>query len=514
MIMKKNILFCLTLLAGTGAFAQDVLKVQNGAAITVQAGAQITVLGNVTLDNGSRLFNSGTVTLKQYGSAGTSNLTDNTITTYSYGSGNFALNSTGTHTLYSNNNFGRIDVNAGGVTLNSDITSGKWYLQAGSVTTGGNTAIVLGNTALALEAAPTNTNFANSWINGNLRRYINPSANDSYQFAVGNSGRHIAAMENMTATPLAGVQYIDADFTAKPGTDAGLVVTEGSAQYISVNPGGVWHFVPNNAPTAGKFNLKLFTNGFTGIQDNLFAILQRPDQSSNAADWTVPAGSSVNPSGGAGRLVADGYALRKDVSVLGQFGIGQTSSSALPVTLTNFSAKRLSQLNVLLDWQTQIETNNKGFSVERRTENETVFTSAGFINSKAVNGNSAVVLDYSFTDHNDYAGISYYRLKQTDLDDKSYYSLIKAVNGLNGSAVTVMLWPNPSKGQFSVKIDGNPGNKEIMITNLQGAIVKRITITGNQQVNINGLAAGAYVITIPDAMGVNKNFTEKIVVIK
>ncbi|MEP6747807.1 MAG: T9SS type A sorting domain-containing protein [Bacteroidota bacterium] len=511
--MKKNILLPVLIFFVINTQAQEVLKVQNGAAVTLEAGAEMIVLGDITLDNGSILSNSGTITLKQNGGSGTSNFFDNTATAYNYGSGKFVFNSPGGHLIYSNNIFGRIDVNTANIILNSTVTSNKWWLESGKVNTGVYTAIVLGSAATDLEAGPSNTDFSNSWINGNLRRYINPAANDNYQFAVGVSSRHLAAMENLNASPIAGVQYIDAWFGNKPGTDAGLAVTEDGAQYVAVNPGGVWHFVPDNAPSTGKFNLKLFFDGFFDLSDNSFAILQRPDLSSDAAAWKVPDGSSINPVNGAGRLLSDGYSLRNDVSVFGQFGIGQLFG-ALPVTLTNFNAKRLSKLSVQLNWQTQTESHNKGFGIERRPENETSFTQAGFINSRAINGNSNISLDYTFTDNNSYAGVTYYRLKQTDLDDRAYYSLIKAVNGLNGNSVSVMLWPNPNKGQFSIKIDGNTDNREILVTDLQGKNIRRINITGNQQIDVYGLAAGTYVITIPNAMGLNENFKEKIVVLK
>jgi hypothetical protein len=511
--MRKNSLFLFTLLFSITAYTQEVLRVQDGAAITLQAGAQMTVSGGITLDNGSILSNSGSLILKQYGGSGTSSFVDNTTTAYNYGPGGFVFNSAGGHVLSSNNIFSLIDVNTSGITLNSTISSNNWLLETGAVNTGDYTVVVLGNSTSNLQAGPSNTNFVNSWINGHLRRYIDPAANDSYQFALGGSGSHLATLGNLSASPITGVQYIDASFGAKPGTDAGLAVTEDGAQYVAVNPGGVWHFLPDNAPSSGKFDLQLYLNGFSGLTDNSFAILQRPDVSADAADWNVPAGSNINPANGAGRLVSDGYALRKDVSVFGQFGIGQFTGT-LPVTLTNFNANRLSKLSVQLSWQTQTESKNKGFEIERRPDNQTSFTTAGFVNSEAPDGSSVSSLDYAFTDSNSYAGVSYYRLKQTDLDGVGVYSLIKAVNGFNGSSVTVMLWPNPTKGQFSMKIDGNSGNKEAIITDMQGKSIRRINITGNQQIDVYGLAAGAYVITIPDAMGLNANFNEKVVVIK
>ncbi len=110
--MKKNIFLPFLLWSGLCVHSQQVLKVQNGAVVKLEAGAEVMVLGDVTLDNGSTLINNGTFTIKQNGASGTADFFDNTITPYSYGSGKFVFASTGAHTVYSNNNFGRIDVNA------------------------------------------------------------------------------------------------------------------------------------------------------------------------------------------------------------------------------------------------------------------------------------------------------------------------------------------------------------------------------------------------------------------
>jgi hypothetical protein len=512
--MKKYILSLAYLIFSLLACCQEVMKLQNGAVLSVQPGAEITLFGGITLDNGSTLQNNGIVRLKQFGESGVADFFDNTITAYSYGSGRCIFNGPGGHTVYSNNIFGRIDVDAADFTITSTLTANKWFLSNGKINTGNNIAVVLGTAASDLEASGVNTNFVNSFFNGRLRRYINPATENSYQFPIGGSSTsNMAELNNLSAAPLTGIQYLDVSFAPKAGTDAGLIATENGAQYVSVNNGGVWHLVPDNAPVSGKFDLKLFFTGFNSLSDNSFGILQRPDVSADASEWMVPAGSSLNPPNGAGRLVSDNYALRKDISVSGQFGIGQLSA-ALPVTLTNFDARRLSKLNVYVSWETTTESHNKGFAIERRTENETSFSKTGFVNSKAPNGNSNTILNYEFADNNGYSGITYYRLKQTDLDDREYYSVIKAVKGLNGNGVSVMLWPNPNQGQFSIKIDGNNGKKDAIITDLQGRNIKRIEITGNQQINISGLTAGTYILTIPNAFGDNENFKEKILVIR
>jgi Secretion system C-terminal sorting domain len=493
--------------------AQEVLRMQNAATLTVQTGVELTAHGDVVLSNGSTLTNNGTIRTRRNGS-GTANWTDNTVTAYNHGTGRFIFNSTAVQNINSKNIFERIEVINAGLNLASNINANKWYLGAGIITTASFTGIALSNAQLAVEADAANPNFSNSWFNGNLRRYVSASVVNNYLFPVGNATRvNIAEMDNLTAVPLTGIAYIDAAFGPKPGSDAGIAVSENGTSYVSVNSGGVWYVTPDATPASGKYDLKLFFNGFTGLLDNRFAILVRPQASANAAEWAVPPGSTLNPNGGAGRKTADGYARRNNIGNFGQLGIGEMFA-ALPVTLTSFDAVRLTKLKVNLQWQTTTEQNNKGFEIERRLEKESSFTTMGFTASKAADGNSTSKLDYTMVDPNGYGGISYYRLKQVDRDGRAFHSLIKAVKGIGETSVSVLLWPNPAKGQFSIRLDGAQGIKEAFITDASGKTLRRLHIGNNEQVNIQGLPAGTYILTVLNAFGDKEHFREKVIVIK
>lgn len=495
------------------AHAQEVLRMQNAATLTIQTNAEVTIYGDVVLNNGSTLTNNGTIRTRRNGS-GTANWTDNTVTPYNHGTGRFIFNSTAVQNIISNNIFERIEMNGAGLSLASNISANKWYLIAGAISTGSFRAIALSNAQLAVEADAANPNFTNSWFNGNLRRYVNAAGVNNYLFPVGNATRvNVAEMDDLTATPLAGLSYVDALFGPKPGSDAGLAVSENGTSYVSVNSGGVWYLTPDATPSSGRYDLKLFFNGFTGLLDNRFAILARAQASSNAADWMVPPGSVLPPNGSPGRMVADGFARRNDIGSFGQFGIGELFA-ALPVTLANFDAVRLSRLKVKLEWQTTTEVNNKGFEIERRLENENSFTTLGFTTSKGADGNSTSKLDYTMTDPNGYGGVSYYRLKQIDKDGRGFYSLIKAVKGMGQTSVSILLWPNPSRGQFSIRLDGATDVKDAFITDASGKTMRRLKLRNNQQVNIQGLPAGSYIITVINAFGNGDDFREKVIVVK
>jgi hypothetical protein len=501
-----TILFTITLLKG---YAQ--MSVQAGAAIYIQNGANVTVEGGLTLANGSNLANDGIIRLGNNTGLG-ADFTDNTTTGYYYGSGRFIFSNSTNQTINCLNTFERIDVDGSSLTLASNIVSNKWYLVKGIIHTSTFMAVTPATAQLAVEADATNTAFANGWFDGTLRRYVNPATVNNYLFPIGNATRpNVAELDNLTANALNNVTYIDAFLAPKAGTDAGLMASEQGSTYISMHNGGIWHLTPNAVPSSGKYNLKLHLNGFASLADNQFTILRRPEGSTNGADWTVPAGSTVNANGGAGRLAANGYALRNNLGGFSEFGIGLLAT-ALPVKLTNFNVRRISNRQVQINWQTQTEQNNKGFDIERRLEQEATFTSKGFVGSKASNGNSTMSIDYSFSDANDYSGISYYRLRQVDLDDRAYYSLIKGVKG--ESTINVLIWPNPAEGQFSIRMEGINGRKEAYITDLGGKTVQKITITGTQQVNIHHLPAGTYILSIPDAFGLGAHFKEKVMVLR
>jgi hypothetical protein len=77
-----------------------------------------------------------------------------------------------------------------------------------------------------------------------------------------------------------------------------------------------------------------------------------------------------------------------------------------------------------------------------------------------------------------------------------------------------MIWPNPNQGQFSIKMDGINESKDALIMDMNGKVVRRLVLNGQQQVNINGLTVGTYILSIPNAFGQGSHFTEKIAVVR
>lgn len=141
---------------------------------------------------------------------------------------------------------------------------------------------------------------------------------------------------------------------------------------------------------------------------------------------------------------------------------------ALSVTGLELKGERISNTLVQLKWKTLSEYNNKGFDIERAySTNNNNFVFDGFVVS---NGNSKGESHYQQKDLNDYNGITYYRLKQTNIDGKFVYSNVISVKGYLEPAA-LKIYPNPGNSSnviFSVSGIINAEKASISITDAMG----------------------------------------------
>src|SRR5688572_19381896 len=340
--MKKILLLNSFLLLICFATGQEVVKIQNGGSLTIQSGAELILQGGLTLEDGSSLTNNGSLSLKNNIVANTSNWNDNSILGALTGTGVVIFSSTHPQQFTGTSNFYTVYINTDRLTINNDLSiSNLLRLIKGRINTANYVVILINSAAASLENDITNSGYANSWINGNFRRSIAINTN-SYDFPVGNSER--SNLLKFINNNITGPSSLTSSFGPKPGTDAGLNVVENGNTYTAVNNGGVWKLIPNTAATGGNYALQLYFNGFTGLLDNRFGILRRPDVSSNAADWIVPTGSLLEPLNGSGRIVSDGFARRYNITDFSQLGIGEFTL-ATPCEITGQSQVCVGSLN-------------------------------------------------------------------------------------------------------------------------------------------------------------------------
>ncbi len=145
--------------------------------------------------------------------------------------------------------------------------------------------------------------------------------------------------------------------------------------------------------------------------------------------------------------------------------------NVVPVELTSFNAVA-NNGQVDLSWATASETNNRGFEVERSSDNVN-FTSVAFIDGKGTTTNTS---NYSYTDKVNAAGALYYRLKQVDFDGTFAYSNTVEVNN---SVVTdfnlFQNYPNPFNPSTSIRFSvAETGLATLKVFNVTGEVVAEL----------------------------------------
>lgn len=173
----------------------------------------------------------------------------------------------------------------------------------------------------------------------------------------------------------------------------------------------------------------------------------------------------------------------------------------LPVETKAFlNAYRTDWRWVKVYWTTKPEIDQDYFVVQRRLSNETEFKNIDTVKSKAPNGNSINVLNYSIMDENTHTGISYYRLLLVNLRNEQAYSNMVAVKGKPGG-YQIMLWPNPTRGRFYVGISGAAVVKSILVYDIMGRIIREEKVGERTIIEMHIFLPGSYLISFVGAGG-------------
>jgi len=164
-----------------------------------------------------------------------------------------------------------------------------------------------------------------------------------------------------------------------------------------------------------------------------------------------------------------------------------TCQTALPVDLVSFTGRSSVEGNII-SWQTASEINNAGFILEK-SKDARYFEKLAFFQGQE---NSGKPYNYALTDSNPYPN-TYYRLKQTDLDNTVTYSRIISVKQDN-SQNAVKVFPNPVKGELIIESENR--NLTFSIRNNSGVILKEAAVLPSKPLDTSELKNGLYLVTI------------------
>jgi hypothetical protein len=189
--------------------------------------------------------------------------------------------------------------------------------------------------------------------------------------------------------------------------------------------------------------------------------------------------------------------------------------SVLPIELIYFKAEAITWDRIVnLLWATASEKDNDFFTIERSRDGKRFHEIAKVQGA----GTHIGTLEYTFTDVTPVEGMSYYRLKQTDINGDYSYSQVVRVN-LPFLNKDFTLYPNPTSTQqpWNISLSGdwiNNENIQVSISDSNGNTIwkESMTVENNELVRTKPLPVltpGVYIISLQT---IAKRIAKKLIV--
>jgi hypothetical protein len=179
-------------------------------------------------------------------------------------------------------------------------------------------------------------------------------------------------------------------------------------------------------------------------------------------------------------------------------------ATPLPVQLVSFQAVLHNEDEAVLRWVTASEKNSAYFVVERSLDGQH-FAEVGRLGAA---GTTTQAHTYELRDPRRLTGLTYYRLRQVDLDGKTAYSPVVTLAPSAREAAQVNVYPNPAAGATVARLAlrGLDGEKvSVRVVDVLGrTVATRQLIPLGYQADAplalpDNLPAGIYVVTVATA---------------
>jgi Secretion system C-terminal sorting domain len=239
--------------------------------------------------------------------------------------------------------------------------------------------------------------------------------------------------------------------------------------------------VTTSTLAGGTYNLGISGTGY-GIITNV-ADLRLTLIGSVVGTAGVNAGTTSNPQVNRTGLTA--------ANLTNTFFLGSVNtSSPLPITLISFTAS-VKNSEVILNWSTAQEINNDYFTIQRSKD----INGWESIEKVSGSGTSSHINYYTGYDRVPCAGISYYRLMQTDLDGKQTYSFIRSVN--LGIQTGISVYPNPASHFITINFYQTDTYQVSLFNNSGQMMMAPVFVNGNKtSISVLNYPDGIYFIRV------------------
>ena len=371
-----------------------------------------------------------------------------------------------------------------GIQLNNNITlAGNFTMTQGNVNLNGNNltlGLSVANNGVLVHTAGTLTG------TGSFERFIKPAviANGSVLglFPMGTAAdyRPFYISAPVTAPLLGGsiaVAYVDAT------TNTSVPTYLDGATTIQVRKDLHWTVTTGNGLAGGNYNLDAQGTGFGligAVSDLRLTLIN-----SGIGTPGVNSGTILNP-----QINRTGLSVG---NLSNSFYVGSINSvsSPLPITLISFTAA-FKNNEVRLNWSTSAEMNNDFFTVQKSKDEtgwEDVLQVPG-------HGTSNITQFYTAYDQQPFTGISYYRLRQTDIDGRESYSPVVSVKS-SEEISGISVYPNPASNQLFIRFPSF-GNYQVAVESIGGQnVLNSVAVSGiDFSIDVSQFRTGIYFIQI------------------
>lgn len=230
----------------------------------------------------------------------------------------------------------------------------------------------------------------------------------------------------------------------------------------------------------GAIDMEFNLGGVSFFNEDNLRLLVDTDNDGNFADEA--------PLSGAFLTDAETYTFAGVTSIAdGRRFTVATATARLPVYLTHFGAELRGNSTVALHWQTNLETDNDYFSIER-SPNGQGWQQIGRTGGR---GTTSRQSSYEFTDTEVPTGRMHYRLRQVDFDGT--YSLSTMVVVVVPPAERSLAYPNPTSDWLYLPPGGND-DREVTLLDAGGTVVHRSIGREKHRLNLTDLPPGHYLI--------------------
>lgn len=222
--------------------------------------------------------------------------------------------------------------------------------------------------------------------------------------------------------------------------------------------------------------------------------------------WGAPLGCANSAT--VGTAGSTSYNSTVNITSFSQIVIVNNSNlSNLPVEWQLFKAKRSSGVQVQLNWNVASEANCMGYEIERMLDGELTFSKVAWIEGQ---GSTLNTTHYEAIDPNAATVVSYYRLKQINIDGSYEYSEVVAVAGAEKNN-NITIFPNPVSNSLNINIQNNATEEvTLRVLDSKGSLVWSTSqsLQDNQLLQIDEIqkwTSGIYVLQVTTDNGQTYN---------